>query len=144
MAVGLNQESNQIVGSKDRFDEIDFETACAQVNRLFSDRLSLRVGRQNLMKGEGFIVLEGNPWDGWRTIYHNAAVLSYASTNSTLDFIGILDPAYDRFLPRFHDQHRLLREWDESALGASYTRKVSPQTSPAATRRPPAGGWCSS
>ena len=128
-AVGLNQETNQIVGSKNHFDEIDFETAYVQVNRLFSDRLSLRVGRQNLMKGEGFIVLEGNPWDGSRTIYHNAAVLTYTSKKATLDFIGILDPAYDRFLPRFHDQHRLLQEWNESALGMYYTRKVSAKTS---------------
>lgn len=128
-AVGLNQETNQILGSKNHFDEIEFETAYLQVNRLFSKRLSLRVGRQNLIKGEGFILLEGNPWDGSRTIYHNAAVLTYTSKNSTLDFIGILDPAYDRFLPRFHDQHRLLEEWNECALGAYYTRRISKKTS---------------
>lgn len=129
VAVGLNQETNQIVGAKNRFDEIDFETAYLQVNRLFSNHLSLRVGRQNLMKGEGFILLEGNPWDGSRTIYHNAAVLTYATRKSTLDFIGIYDPAYDRFLPRFHDQHRLLQEWNESAVGAYFTHRFSPKTS---------------
>jgi hypothetical protein len=139
VAVGLNQETNQIINGQNHFDEVDFETAYVQVNRLFSNRLSLRVGRQNLMRGEGFILLEGNPWDGSRTIYHNAAVLSYASKKGTLDFIGIYDPSYDRFLPRFHDQHRLLQEWTESALGSYYTRKITaPSSNPTATPTPAA------
>jgi hypothetical protein len=119
--VGLNQESNVINGRANRFDEIVFETAYVDVKRLFHKSLSLRVGRQNLMKGEGFLLLEGNPWDGSRTIYQNAAVLTYTRKKSTLDFIGILDPAYDSQLPRIHDQHRMLQEWDDSALGAYYT-----------------------
>ncbi|MBI4892731.1 MAG: hypothetical protein HY821_19055 [Acidobacteria bacterium] len=127
-AVGINQETNQIIGADNHFDEFAFETAYVHINHFFSKRLSLRVGRQNLMKGEGFILLEGNPWDGSRTIYHNAAVLTYNSKNSTLDFIGIYDPAYDRFLPRFHDQHRLLEEWTESALGTYYIRNLNKKT----------------
>jgi len=129
LVTGLNQETNQIIGRDNHFDEVIFETAYLDVHHLFSNKLSMRVGRQNLMKGEGFLLLEGNTMDGSRSIYHNAAVISYNSGKSTLDFIGILDPAYDQYLPRIHNQHRLLQEWDESALGAYYTNKKSKQTS---------------
>ncbi len=121
--VGLNQETNVINGRANRFDEIIFETAYLDIHRLFHKSLSLRVGRQNIMKGEGFLLLEGDPWDGSRTIYQNAAVLTYTRKKETLELIGILNPAYDSFLPRIHDQHRLLQEWDEAAIGTYYTNK---------------------
>ena len=89
--------------------------------QLFVKGLSLRLGRQNLIKGEGFLILEGNPWDGSRSIYHNAAVLAYERGKSKLELIGIFDPRMDRYLPRINDKHRQLVEWNESALGAYYT-----------------------
>ncbi len=76
---------------------------------------------QNLTKGEGFLILEGNPWDGSRSIYHNAAVLGYERGKAKIELIGIFDPRTDRVLPRLNDKARQLVEWNESALGAYYT-----------------------
>ncbi len=121
--VGLNQETNQIT-TPDRpfqFDEIVFETFNLDIKKLFVKGLSLKVGRQNINKGEGFLFLEGTPWDGSRTIYFNSAVLGYAFKKSKLELIGISDPRTDRYLPRIHDMHKTLGDWNEQALGAYYT-----------------------
>ncbi len=119
--VGLNQETIQRFGQKNRLDELIFESAYVDIKRLFTDGLALRVGRQNIAKGEGFILLDGTPGDGSRTVYFNAADLSYARSRSKIELIGILNPRRDRFLPRWHDQRKSLVDWDERALGAYYT-----------------------
>lgn len=123
LSIGLAQETNQIFQphTVTHVDEGIFETAYVDIHRLFVKGLSLRFGRQNLMKGEGFLMLEGNPWDGSRSIYHNAAVLAYERGKAKIELIGIFDPRTDRFLPRLNDKARQLVEWNESALGAYYT-----------------------
>jgi hypothetical protein len=118
---GLNQETTQRMGKVNKFDEAMVESAYLDFKRLFVDGLALRVGRQNLMRGEGFLLFEGTPGDGSRSIYYNAADLSYTRKKSTIELIGILNPTYDRFFPRIHDQRRQLQEWNEQALGVYYT-----------------------
>jgi len=130
-SVGLAQEANEIFQphSASHIDEGVFETAYVDIHKVFVKGLSLRLGRQNLIKGEGFLLLEGNPWDGSRSIYHNAAVLAYERGKSKLELIGIFDPRMDRYLPRINDKHRQLIEWNESALGAYYTNSRLKKTS---------------
>lgn len=129
--VGLNQETNQIVRTRApwRVDEVIFENAYVDFKKLFVKGLSLRVGRQNLIRGEGFLLLEGNPFDGSRSIYFNAANLAYSWKKSKLELIGILNPRQERFLPHFNDRRRPLIEWDEQALGLYYTDKNHARTS---------------
>jgi len=131
ISLALNQETNQII-TPDRpfnFDEIILETAYLDFKKLGVDGLSLRVGRQNLVKGEGFMILDGGPLDGSRSIYFNAAVIGYQKKGSKFELIGILNPAKDRFLPQIHDRNRSLLEWDEQGVGAYYTDKNLPGTS---------------
>jgi hypothetical protein len=121
--VGINQESNQIL-TPDRpflFDEAVFETAYLDIKKLFVNGLTLRVGRQNINKGEGFLLLEGTPGDGSRSIYYNSAVLGYSWKKSKLEAIGISNPRTDRYLPRVHDRHKPLLDWNERAIGTYYT-----------------------
>ena len=129
--VGLDQETNQIIRTHApwRMDEGIVENLYVDFKKVFVKGLSLRVGRQNLIKGEGFLMLEGDCYDGSRSIYMNAAVLGYSWKKSKLELIGILDPKRDRFLPKINNRNRLLNEWDEQALGAYYTDKNHPRTS---------------
>lgn len=131
LRVGLAQETNQIFQPRTptHFDEVFFENAYVDIRRLFVRGLSLRLGRQNLTRGEGFLLLEGDPYDGSRSIYNNAAVLAYERGKSKLEFIGIYDPITDHYLPRFHDIHRPLVEWNESALGTYFTTNRFRKTS---------------
>lgn len=119
--VGLNQETVQRAGQKNHLDELIFESAYIDFKRVFSDGLALRVGRQNLTKGEGFILFDGTPGDGSRTMYFNAANLSYTRGRSSIELLGIFDPRSERFLPALHDRNRTLVDWDDRALGAYYT-----------------------
>lgn len=120
--VGANQETNQKLGQpNNHFDEVIFESAYIDIKKLFVKGLSLRVGRQNLTRGEGFVLMEGNPGDGSRSIYDNAVDLAYSRKKSKVELIGILNPKHDRFLPRINNQNKLLQEYDESSLGAYYT-----------------------
>ena len=86
-AAGLNQETNQKFNPnlKNNFDEIVFETLYLDIKKLFVKGLSLRVGRQNLMKGEGFLFLEGSPGDGSRSIYVNAVNLAYTRKKASVE-----------------------------------------------------------
>lgn len=123
VSLGIASETNQILipSANNAFDEVILENATVNIKKLFVKGLSLSFGRQNLMKGEGFVFLEGNPYDGSRSIYVNMADLAYAWKKSKIEFIGISDPRVDRYLPRINDKHRQLVEWNEQALGAYYT-----------------------
>ncbi|HTR27155.1 MAG TPA: alginate export family protein [Terriglobales bacterium] len=104
-------------------NEMIFESLYLDFRNLFTPRLSLRVGRQDIFRGEGFILADGTSGDGSRTGYFNALDLSCKFRKSELEVIGILDPRQDRFLPRVNDQRMYLTEWDEQAAGLYYTHK---------------------
>ena len=87
----------------------------------FADGASVRVGRQNLSKGDGFILTDGSPLDGSRVAYFNALDLGWTSGKSRLDLLIISDPYRDEYLPRVHDRTKSLIEWDENALGLYWT-----------------------
>jgi hypothetical protein len=131
LSVGLDQETNQIFQPKTvtHLDEVVFETAYIDVKKLFVQGLSLRFGRQNISRGEGFLFLEGNPYDGSRSIYDNAAILAYERKKTKLELMGIWNPRTDHFLPRFNDKTRQLVEWNEAAVGAYLTSNASKSTS---------------
>jgi len=59
--------------------------------------LSLRLGRQDLTDyGEGFLILDGTPGDGSRTIYFNAVKGSYKlSDNVSFDMAYLVGQRYD-------------------------------------------------
>jgi hypothetical protein len=120
---GINQESNQKLGRPNVFDEIIVDRLYLDFKKLFVTGLSLRVGRQNPGEGEGFILFEGTPGDGSRSIYFKAVNLSYSCKKSRLELLGIFDPSRDRFLPGINNQHKPLQDCDDEALGIYYTDK---------------------
>ena len=119
--IGMESETNQKWGVKNSVDEAIFESLNLYIRKLFINGLSLKVGRQDLMRGDGFILTEGTPGDGSRSTYFNAADLAYTFGKSKIEAIGILNPRQDRMLPRINDQHKYLQDWDDQALGLYYT-----------------------
>jgi len=111
--------------------EIFFDTL--YLDYRFSKAWSIRVGRQNLMRGEGFVLFDGGSGDGSRTAYFNALDLTFAWSRSTLEFMAISDPSKDKYLPRINEAKapespQRLNEWDERALGLYYTNRERPGT----------------
>jgi len=122
--VGLNHETNQTIVTRKpyRFDELMFETAYLDLKRLFVPGLSLKLGRQNINKGEGFILMDGSPGDGSRAFFFNAAVLGYERKHAKLEALAFSNPRTDRYLPRLHARPaRSLLEWNGQAAGLYFT-----------------------
>ncbi|HYG97822.1 MAG TPA: hypothetical protein VD837_01735 [Terriglobales bacterium] len=102
-------------------DEVVFESLYLDIKRTFVPGLTMRIGRQNLVRGEGFILFDGTAGDGSRSTYFNAVNISYKVRKSEFELIGILNPKQDRMLPGINDQHRFLNDWDDQAIGLYYS-----------------------
>jgi hypothetical protein len=130
--LGLNTESRKITTPETdfAFDELIFETL--YLDYKFSPRVAVRIGRQNLSRGDGNLFLDGSPLDGSRCFYYNAVDASWKfdpAGKSRLDVVGISDPYHDKYLPRLNehphpanaDGYKSLIEWNEQALALFYT-----------------------
>ncbi len=128
--VGLDQETNEIIVPRTpfKFDEIIFESFNLDFHDVLTPGLSLKIGRQNLVKDDGWLFIEGNPWDGSRSVYSNAFDLTYERGKSKFESIGVWNPSHDRFLPRIHNVNRQLVEWDEQAIGGTFTHSPRKDT----------------
>lgn len=76
-------------------DEVVMDNLYLDVRKLLDDSVSFRVGRQDLFFmpgrpfGTGRLILEGTPKDGSRTIFFDAARMTWAKDNATISLIGI-------------------------------------------------------
>jgi len=83
-------------------NEVIFENLYLDENHFLSLPVDLRLGRQDFagMYGEGFLIMEGTPQDGPRTLYFNAAKASWkVDEKNTIDIIYINNPRDEEFLP---------------------------------------------
>lgn len=96
---------------------------------------ALTLGRQNINLGEGFIVMDGSPLDGSRSIYFNAFRYDWnLDKENTFTLLGIYNPKYDDF-PVLNgndldasfqgDGTWTLTEQKETGLGLYYTGKFA-------------------
>jgi len=79
-------------------DEVVLDNLFLEIRNLMGRQVDLRVGRQDLMYGNGMVILEGTPKDGSRTIYFNAAKLTIREIpDTTLDLLAIYNAAEDEW-----------------------------------------------
>ena len=78
---------------------------------------TLKVGRQDLFIGDGWLVGDGTPYDGSWTYYLDSARFTYdlKDQHTTIDVIGIMQEARDDawLYPFGADQNRFVTEQDE-------------------------------
>ena len=83
---------------------------------------TLTIGRQNMMFGEGFMIMDGGPLDGSRSINVNAVRADVRpAPGQTLSLFALRQPARDDMLPLIHDADRGLLETRTTGAGAYYT-----------------------
>jgi len=85
-------------------DEYVFDNLYLDVKDLFDGKFDLRLGRQDLMYANGRILMDGTPLDGSRTFYYNAAKGTLKWEKTSVDILGIYDPAEDDLA--INTQHR--------------------------------------
>jgi hypothetical protein len=103
------------------WDEVIFDNLYLNFKKTGIPGVSIKIGRQDIIFGEGFILMDGSASEGPRTSYFNAIDISYTRKKSKLDLLGLISPRRDRFFPVIHRQPKNLNEWDEQAAGAYYT-----------------------
>jgi len=82
---------------------------------------TLTLGRQNIILGEGFVVMDGHPLDGSRSIYHNAARFDWQMDKTNqLTLFYTYQPEYDKTLPIIHESDQQLIEQPEMGVGVYY------------------------
>ncbi len=100
-------------------NEFIFESLYFDAKNLFNDTLDIRVGRQNLFYGDGFMVWEGTPGDGSRSIYFNAVKFTVKTEPVTIDIIGHAGTKYEQYLPVFNQTNpatKLNNSAEQSAM----------------------------
>ena len=76
------------------------------------------IGRQDLIYGTGWLILDGTPLDGSRTIFQDAAKFSWAvDDDTTADLILVSNHASsNKWLKPINSRDRFLTEQDEEAV----------------------------
>lgn len=86
--------------------------------------LILTAGRQDIMLGEGFLVMDANPLDGSRSAYFNGIRLDCSvQPGHVLTLFYVYQPVSDDLLPILHDQDQKMVEQPEDGIGLYYTGK---------------------
>ncbi len=99
-------------------DEVFVENLYLEVKDVFNLPIDLRLGRQDLIYGEGFLILEGTTMDAYRSTYFNAAKATVTyHNNQCLDLVYITNHKTDSYLPAWYSsEKRLLIPNDELAF----------------------------
>ncbi len=101
-------------GSDALFDKLNIDW-----KNIGGSGFSAKIGRQDIILGDGWLVLDGTPLDGSRTIYFDAARMQYDidSIKTSIQGIYIEQPAdYDTHIEPFNDREE--RCCEESSRGA--------------------------
>jgi hypothetical protein len=107
------------------YHEIFVDNCYLDLKNLGDTGFSMRIGRQNILKGDGFILSDGGPLDGSRSAYFNAVLMTYKIGTNQFEVIGLSDPATDEYGPLIEDKEQPMVEWDEKALGIYWTSDCS-------------------
>jgi hypothetical protein len=90
------------------FDEAIFDHFNIQMRNAFDMPLTLTVGRQDIILGTGWLVLDGTPADGSRTIFFDAIRATYdLSETSKVDLI---------YVQQYDDEAKWLKPFNHGAV----------------------------
>ena len=110
------------------FDEIVWDRFNLTIRNLGGMPLTMVVGRQDIILGTGWLVLEGTNNDEARTIFFDALRFTYEmQKDKTLDLI-LIDQKADSsaWLKPFADGHKLVNNTDQTGAIVYYTDKSRP------------------
>ncbi len=106
-------------------DEIFFDQLYIKLDSIIGKQANLTLGRQNIMLGEGFLVMDGGPLDGSRSSYFNAARLDYyINPKHSLSLIYLYQPQYDKYLPAIDDIDKAMVEQPQEGIILYHTGKI--------------------
>jgi ribosomal protein L34 len=102
---------------EDKGKEVVIENLYLEAFDIGGAPVGLRLGRQNLFYGDGLVICDGTPLDGSRTLYVNAALVSFAIPEWAVDIFAASNHEKDDLLPAIDDEDMQLIETDECLMG---------------------------
>jgi len=129
LAVKLTNEFRYYFVPKGRdfnLHEVFVDNLYVKFNKPWDLPLSFIIGRQNIMLGEGFLVMDGHPLDGSRSIYFNAARMDlFLNKNNKLILFYTYQPETDDYLPVINNKDQRLIEQPEDGMGIYFSGKFN-------------------
>jgi len=112
-------------GNRDfHLDEVFVDQLYVKAALPWYQPLTFTVGRQDIMLGEGFIVMDGGPLDGSRSAYFNAVRLDWTiRPGQALTAFVCHQEETDHWLPIIHEQDQPMVEQAETGIGLYYNGK---------------------
>jgi len=101
----------------DKGNEIVIENLYIEAFDIGGAPVGMRIGRQNLFYGDGLVICDGTPLDGSRTLYVNAALLTFAVPQWAVDIFAGFNQEKEDLLPAIGDEGMQLVEADECLMG---------------------------
>jgi hypothetical protein len=105
------------------WEEIAWDNLYLQWKDIAALPITITAGRQDLVKGRGWVILDGTPLDGSRTIYSDAVVVTLGldRIDSTLDFILLDNKAHSSRIQPISEDDKLIHEYDVRLFSAYLT-----------------------
>lgn len=119
------------INSRYNWDEVVFDRLNVTIDKIGDIPLKLIAGRQDIIKGNGWLILDGTPLDGSRTIYFNALRAIYTSDPiaTTFDVAYIFnDDDGDMWIKPWNQTGQQVIEQDERGLMVYVTNKSLKKT----------------
>ncbi len=107
------------------WDEVVYDNLYLDWPRVGGLPISVRIGRQDILYGRGFVILDGTPLDGSRTIYSDGikATLHLDDQATTIDAFYINNKANEKRLRPFNETGQWTSEFDTTLVGAYLINK---------------------
>ena len=113
----LYGQDNEMPGYEVEAKDVMFDNAWGEVKNILGSGLSLRVGRQDLIYGEGFVLLDGTPQDGSQTTSFDAAKLTYTHDWGTTDLLYAKLYEYNNYNSDDEDMYGVYNKWKIGDFG---------------------------
>jgi hypothetical protein len=102
---------------KTDFDQLFVDQLYFRIDSLAHRPINVIFGRQNIEFGEGFVVSDGTPLDGSRSVYFNAARADLTiAPKGVLTLVTAYQPRWDGLLPVIYESNRFKSLEDQSEL----------------------------
>lgn len=108
------------------FDNLNFK-----LTDFLGSPVTIQAGRQDLMLGDRWLVMDGTPLDGSSTIYFDAVrfLTDFEEIDTKLDLIYIeMDAEQNNWINPIRNRDKLVTEQDETGVIAWITNKSLPKT----------------
>ena len=117
-------ENNDGAATWEYPDEVVLDKLNLELTDIAGSDWSMKLGRQDMILGNGMIFLEGTPYDQGRTIYFDGLSLRYKGEKDTLTTFAFYNNYKDKTV-FINDRNRRLRQGDIFTTGAYLTHNFS-------------------